>query len=407
MKAVETLAWACGIGLVALVAAWIYFDDDVDSPLTPETALAVGAGTRQGNGDGAGSGGKGSESTSDSPSDNQTQPASDGRKKAGGGDASKKSDAGSKSGKPDGSQGSDGKAGGGKSESKLADRVIEIMRRARENQKSAPGIKADGNGPNGAKKTIATSDKSTGNSKSTPPKSGKTTLKPAPVKPGTPGVDVKTPKVDRNTGVAVGPSVGDAGSKGGGLAPPPVVAGPAKKSDLKAKVADQPKITLPKTEAKGSPPPVVKKPGPPVPNKAERRYKIKSGDTLSSIAEDFYGEERKWTVIAKANPKLNPNRLRVGEEIVLPDVAAIAKKKAEEAKKAKDAIEKAVGPAGERTVIVESGDTLSGISKKVYGKASKWRVIFNANKKLLPRPDDLKVGMKLTIPKLIEEKKTG
>lgn len=49
--------------------------------------------------------------------------------------------------------------------------------------------------------------------------------------------------------------------------------------------------------------------------------------------------------------------------------------------------------------VVESGDNLWVISKKVYGKGSQWRRIFEANRDRLGSPDAvLKVGMKLEIP---------
>ena len=49
--------------------------------------------------------------------------------------------------------------------------------------------------------------------------------------------------------------------------------------------------------------------------------------------------------------------------------------------------------------IVESGDTLSGIAKKLLGSANRYMDIFNANKDQLSDPDKIKVGQKLVIPK--------
>ncbi|HCE42773.1 MAG TPA: hypothetical protein DET40_04435 [Lentisphaeria bacterium] len=47
---------------------------------------------------------------------------------------------------------------------------------------------------------------------------------------------------------------------------------------------------------------------------------------------------------------------------------------------------------------IEKGDTLSTISKKVYGKASKWPVILEANKDKITDAGKLKVGMTINIP---------
>jgi len=48
---------------------------------------------------------------------------------------------------------------------------------------------------------------------------------------------------------------------------------------------------------------------------------------------------------------------------------------------------------------VKSGDTLSGIAKKLLGNANRYMEIFNANKDQLTDPDKIKVGQKLVIPK--------
>lgn len=47
---------------------------------------------------------------------------------------------------------------------------------------------------------------------------------------------------------------------------------------------------------------------------------------------------------------------------------------------------------------VREEDTLSRIAAKVYGDASAWRRIFDANRDVLNGPDDLALGMRLIIP---------
>lgn len=47
---------------------------------------------------------------------------------------------------------------------------------------------------------------------------------------------------------------------------------------------------------------------------------------------------------------------------------------------------------------VVSGDTLGAIAKKYYGDASKYPVIFEANKPMLSDPDKIYPGQKLRIP---------
>ena len=57
-----------------------------------------------------------------------------------------------------------------------------------------------------------------------------------------------------------------------------------------------------------------------------------------------------------------------------------------------------VPDAGARSYTVEKGDTLSHIAKAHYGRASKWRAIFEANRDILDVPDRIKPGQVLTIP---------
>ena len=61
------------------------------------------------------------------------------------------------------------------------------------------------------------------------------------------------------------------------------------------------------------------------------------------------------------------------------------------------------GGAGERSYTVAKGDTLSHIAQEHYGKASKWKVIFDANRDQLDNPDKIFPGQVLKIPPLPED----
>ena len=55
-----------------------------------------------------------------------------------------------------------------------------------------------------------------------------------------------------------------------------------------------------------------------VPAPATALYVVKPGDTLRSIARQFYGSGRQWRRIAAANPGTRPRSLRPGAILTLP-----------------------------------------------------------------------------------------
>jgi nucleoid-associated protein YgaU len=53
---------------------------------------------------------------------------------------------------------------------------------------------------------------------------------------------------------------------------------------------------------------------------------------------------------------------------------------------------------GDRTYVVQSGDTLVSISRKFYKSQKRWKEILNANEKNIRDPKKLTVGQTLIIP---------
>jgi tetratricopeptide (TPR) repeat protein len=56
------------------------------------------------------------------------------------------------------------------------------------------------------------------------------------------------------------------------------------------------------------------------------------------------------------------------------------------------------GPRPPEKYVVQASDSLSKIAGKVYNDKRKWRLIYEANRPPLRRPDDLRVGQALKIP---------
>lgn len=127
-----------------------------------------------------------------------------------------------------------------------------------------------------------------------------------------------------------------------------------------------------------------------------RLYTIESGDSLSSVALATYGSANKWVDIAQANPLVDPNRLRVGQEIKLPDLAP-----PETSAPATGTADRAGDDLPRRgaTYTIKSGDNLSNIAKQFYNSSAKWELIYQANRqKIGDDPGTLQLGMELLIP---------
>ena len=136
-----------------------------------------------------------------------------------------------------------------------------------------------------------------------------------------------------------------------------------------------------------APKPAATEPTKPVPAVgAGTRYTVKEGDSLSSISSAWFGDPNKWTLIAEGNPTINPNRLRVGQVIMLPPKTTRSGQR-----------NVSVGS----TYRVRSGDSLATIARSCYGSDIHWEVIYEANRSVIgSRPEDLKVGTQLKIPAL-------
>ena len=126
---------------------------------------------------------------------------------------------------------------------------------------------------------------------------------------------------------------------------------------------------------------------------------IRPGDSLSGIAKRLYGKASAYRRIVAANPGLDPRRLSLGKKIRVP----IDGKRGGDVDGGNDG-----GNDGGDDVNADAGDarrhevrrrdTLSGIAKKYYGAATRWKDIYAANRSVLRRPNDLRPGMMITIP---------
>ncbi len=114
-----------------------------------------------------------------------------------------------------------------------------------------------------------------------------------------------------------------------------------------------------------------------------RTYTVKSGDTLSSIAQKQLGDAGRWREIFLLNRAIirDPDRIFAGQVLVLP---------------VDTDLEAATVPP--EVYVVKKGDTLSGIAAAELGDAARWPDIFTLNRAVLTNPDLLVPDTVLVLP---------
>jgi nucleoid-associated protein YgaU len=145
-------------------------------------------------------------------------------------------------------------------------------------------------------------------------------------------------------------------------------------------------------------------------------YTVAEGDTWSSLAQRFYRDGRFTRNLHLANEDLE--ELAPGKDILVPvydfiardagllpgpGAAPLAERAAEAPPSTSTITSTSTGavPAVSGKPLeyeVRYGDTLSDISLAVFGNATRWKEILEANRDKLQRPESLQVGMKLKIP---------
>jgi LysM repeat protein len=176
-------------------------------------------------------------------------------------------------------------------------------------------------------------------------------------------------------GIVVGSLMFSGGCGTTGQTPPPEV----------------PQVVMPPTVE--PPPPVVEPPPPPkfdLPPAAElttKKYTVKSGDSLSVIAKRFNVSRAD---LMKLNKISNPNKIRVGQKLILPGYVNL-NAPAPVVHKSHKAAPAAAAGGGSYTVV--SGDSLGGIA---YRHKTTVKAIKQVNSLT---SDRISIGQKLALPK--------
>lgn len=119
-------------------------------------------------------------------------------------------------------------------------------------------------------------------------------------------------------------------------------------------------------------------------------YAVVPGDTLSAIAQRFYGDASYWTLIYEANLGLiaNPNLIYPGQVFTIPSASSLT-----------PGSQTGRGLTLANPYTVRAGDSLWSIAQAIYGNPYRWVDIYNANLNLIGAdPGLIYAGTVLTIP---------
>src|SRR5262249_27749129 len=132
-----------------------------------------------------------------------------------------------------------------------------------------------------------------------------------------------------------------------------------------------------------------------------RTHVVQPNETFTSIAAAVYGSSAYYPHLIRANPNIDPRKLRPGMTINIPAVTDV---------RADNTATPAGSPAAPAAPAnasvdpksqykVQSGDSLYTIAVKLYGKPDLRQKIYDLNKTAIgPDMNRLKLGMVLNLP---------
>ena len=116
-----------------------------------------------------------------------------------------------------------------------------------------------------------------------------------------------------------------------------------------------------------------------------------SGESLSLIARWYTGASGNWRELAKANPRINPHRIKKGNVIIIPPALLKTKKPLPQNLVAADYCKSCY-----RHTVRWSGESLSLIARWYTGSYGNWRKLAKANPRI--NPHRIKKGNVIMIP---------
>lgn len=127
-------------------------------------------------------------------------------------------------------------------------------------------------------------------------------------------------------------------------------------------------------------------------------HRVQPGETFSSLATMYYGNERYTQFLISYNPQiLNPDALKVGMMIKIPPLSADQQTRKSSAQPTKKT--SPLQRQSSKTYLVQPGDSFYLIAQKQLGDSSRWEELFDLNRNLVNgNPRQLRAGQTIILP---------
>ncbi|HCT44711.1 MAG TPA: hypothetical protein DF699_05830 [Phycisphaerales bacterium] len=130
---------------------------------------------------------------------------------------------------------------------------------------------------------------------------------------------------------------------------------------------------------------------------------VRENETMQSIAKEHFGSGENWRTIARANPFVDPQKLKAGMSIRIPKDPNNIQGRVTGRDAEPGVIESHTdSQAAVIEYVVRPGDSLSRISQRIYGSSRHARFIFDSNRDKLKSMDDISIGQLLRLPPIPE-----
>lgn len=128
---------------------------------------------------------------------------------------------------------------------------------------------------------------------------------------------------------------------------------------------------------------------------------VQPNERMQTIAARYFGSGDDWAIIARANPFVDPQKLKVGMVLRIPKDPDNLQGKVVGRDTQPGVIESHTdSQAKVIEYVVRPGDSLSVIAQRIYGSSRHARYIFDSNRDKLKSMDDISVGQLLKLPPL-------